>query len=316
MNYISPKDLRELSKTNIWKSLGQIAFEYTLIGLFISIGIYFSNIFVTLLILFLIAARQHALGAIAHDASHYRFHKNKKLNDIICNLFVTFPTWTSISSYRYRHMMHHNETNTENDPDYISKQGTPEYIFPQKKATFLINVGKHLFGIHFIMKLLEKDKTFKEKIRYIIKGITPFRKLDNVDYSKVKEEKRYMIIYNLILFIFLLSNGWFHLYLFYWVLPFVLYLAFLLRIRGIAEHFGVTKTEIEGSRTMYVKWWEKLFFGFSWNTNYHLDHHLYPSVPSYNVKKLHQTLLKNPEYREKAQITPNGLWGLYKECTI
>ena len=167
MNFISPKDLKELSKTNIWKSLGQITFEYALIALFISTGIYFSNFFVTLLVLLLIAARQHALGAIVHDASHYRFTKNKRLNDLIANIFVTFPSWTSISGYRYRHMLHHSDTNTENDPDYVTKQGTAEYIFPQEKLVFIKNVGKHLFGIHFITKLMEKNKTFKEKICYI-----------------------------------------------------------------------------------------------------------------------------------------------------
>jgi fatty acid desaturase len=316
MNFISNKDLKTLSKTNLWKSLGQILFEYILVALFITIGIYFSNFFVTLLMMMLIAARQHALGVIAHDASHYRFTKNKKLNDFISNIFVTFPTLTSLSNYRYIHMMHHTDTNTENDPDYMTKIGNPEYHFPQTKTVFLKNIGKHLFGIHFIYKFMDKKMTLKEKFRYLKKGFVPFRKLDNVDIKEIKKDKIHMMIFNIILISFLIYQGWFHFYLIYWVLPVVLYLACYLRIRGIVEHMGVEKKEIEASRTLYPKWWEVLFLGFSWNSTYHLDHHMYPSVPSYNLRKLHSLLLQNPEYKEKAQITPDGLYGLFKECTI
>ncbi len=40
---------------------------------------------------------------------------------------------------------------------------------------------------------------------------------------------------------------------------------------------------------------------------YHIEHHMFPTVPSYNLKKLHELI--------KDQMPParKGLWGAYKE---
>ena len=40
---------------------------------------------------------------------------------------------------------------------------------------------------------------------------------------------------------------------------------------------------------------------------YHIEHHMFPQVPSYNLPKLHEML--------KGQMPPArvGLWGAYKE---
>jgi fatty acid desaturase len=110
--------------------------------------------------------------------------------------------------------------------------------------------------------------------------------------------------------------GWFWYYILYYLLPIIIFVPMLLRISGIAEHFGVTKTEIEASRTMYPKWWDYVFLGYGWGISYHLDHHLYPTVPSHNIKKLHKILLKNKDFREKAHITPDGTLGVFRECTV
>jgi len=44
-----------------------------------------------------------------------------------------------------------------------------------------------------------------------------------------------------------------------------------------------------------------------WHMEYHLEHHMFPMVPSYNLKKLHHII--------KTQNPPpkNGLWDAYKE---
>lgn len=50
------------------------------------------------------------------------------------------------------------------------------------------------------------------------------------------------------------------------------------------------------------------FFSFlNWNMEYHLEHHMFPMVPAYNLKKLHDVL--------KEQMPPpkNGFWDAYKE---
>jgi fatty acid desaturase len=47
---------------------------------------------------------------------------------------------------------------------------------------------------------------------------------------------------------------------------------------------------------------------FPFGMDYHLPHHLMASVPHYNLKKLHEILLRDPEYREKGVIV-EGYFG-------
>ena len=42
--------------------------------------------------------------------------------------------------------------------------------------------------------------------------------------------------------------------------------------------------------------------------DYHLPHHLMASVPHYNLKQLHEIMLRDPEYREKGVIV-EGYFG-------
>lgn len=47
---------------------------------------------------------------------------------------------------------------------------------------------------------------------------------------------------------------------------------------------------------------------FPWGMDYHLPHHLMASVPHYNLRKLHEILLRDREYREKGVIV-EGYFG-------
>ena len=181
---------------------------------------------------------------------------------------------------------------------------------------FLKTVFKYVFGIHYMVTFLNKNKTFYDRIKYFLRGATVSRTLDHITYNNNKKEAIGITLFNGTLFFILLYFNWAFYYILFWILPIILYLPFVFRIRSICEHFGLTKTKIDDSRTMYPTLLDKIFFGFNWNLSYHLDHHLFPTVPSYNVKALHKELLKNKDYIENAQITKNGVYGVFKECTF
>jgi len=92
---------------------------------------------------------------------------------------------------------------------------------------------------------------------------------------------------------------------------------FIGKMRTIAEHFGVPEKDNNAyslTRTMYPTWFDKYFLSASWYITYHVDHHLYPGVPSYNIGKLHSILKLRPEYIKMAHITPNGYYGVFQDC--
>jgi fatty acid desaturase len=60
------------------------------------------------------------------------------------------------------------------------------------------------------------------------------------------------------------------------------------------------------TRHVDATWLERLVLA-PINVNYHLAHHLYPSVPFYNLPKLHKRLMAYEVFREHAHITNSYL---------
>jgi fatty acid desaturase len=54
-------------------------------------------------------------------------------------------------------------------------------------------------------------------------------------------------------------------------------------------------------------------FLLSKNVNYHLEHHLYPSVPFHRLPELHALLMKRDSYRRAAHVVPS-YWHVLREC--
>ncbi|WP_283810642.1 fatty acid desaturase [Bradyrhizobium frederickii] len=104
-------------------------------------------------------------------------------------------------------------------------------------------------------------------------------------------------------------------FLLYWVVPYMTLFLLFLYIRSVAEHFGSMdyEEELGSTRTVIPYWWERLFFA-PHNVNYHLEHHLFPGVPFYNLPKLSTALMRDETYRANAHITHGYSTGLLREC--
>jgi fatty acid desaturase len=88
------------------------------------------------------------------------------------------------------------------------------------------------------------------------------------------------------------------------VLPLVTVVQAILRLRAIAEH-GATadfSSPLTAARTnLAPAWLEWLIFPHQ--VNYHIEHHLYASVPHYNLRALHGEMAKRGVL-EGAEVIP------------
>jgi len=93
-----------------------------------------------------------------------------------------------------------------------------------------------------------------------------------------------------VLFLFAIS-GYLLQYLVLWVLPLVTVVQAILRLRAIAEHGATTdfSSPLTAARTNLGPAWLRWLI-FPHNVNYHVEHHLYASVPQYNLPRLHEEL--------------------------
>ena len=136
---IDSNSLKPLFQTNTYRHLWAMIFDWAIIFATIYCCIQYFNPLTYILAVTIIGARMHGLAILMHDATHYRFLKNRKWNDLITNVFTMYPLFTSIETYRENHMRHHRHLNTEHDPDWVAKLGKREFSFPKTKREFFAN---------------------------------------------------------------------------------------------------------------------------------------------------------------------------------
>jgi len=102
-------------------------------------------------------------------------------------------------------------------------------------------------------------------------------------------------------------------FLLLWVVPILTWLKMVMRVRSIAEHFAIENDHAyTQSRTTLPSLLELVFVAPR-NVNFHLEHHLYPSVPFFRLSQLHTLLMQDALFRSKAHVT-STYWGVLREC--
>ncbi|HEV7304788.1 fatty acid desaturase family protein [Ensifer sp.] len=294
---IDPKQLKRLSVLEPPKALLAIAFDWAVIAAAIAISEYAGNPLVYLLAVLLIAGRMHALGCMIHEAAHYRIIRNRRLSDWMSDLLLAWPLLATVDGYRQNHLAHHQHANTDEDPDWTAKLGMPQFTFPQKLARGITQLLGYLIAVNSLRDMLHMA-----------------RRMGKNDRSTRQYKMLRLGFHVAAALIFTLFGIWREVAL-YWVVPFLTFFCLFLYVRSVAEHFGSMDygDELTSSRTVYPHAWEKLFFA-PHNINYHLEHHLYPGVPFYNLPELHRILMGDKAYAEKAHITHGYTTGLAAEC--
>jgi fatty acid desaturase len=91
--------------------------------------------------------------------------------------------------------------------------------------------------------------------------------------------------------------------LFYWA-PMVFYFPMVF-LTSLPEHYGCDEGEdvTRNTRTIRSNW---LFRTLFWNGNFHAEHHLYPTVPSHNLPKLHALIGDHFAFRERSYVRFHG----------
>jgi fatty acid desaturase len=104
-------------------------------------------------------------------------------------------------------------------------------------------------------------------------------------------------------------------YLVLWVLPLVTVVQAILRLRAIAEHGATTdfSSPLSAARTNLGPAWLRWLI-FPHNVSYHIEHHLYASVPMHNLPRLHAEM-KRQGVLDEAEVLyfPETLRKIFAE---
>lgn len=293
--------IRRLSILKPWISVSHIILEYVFIISAIVLCSNYWHPLTYIVSVMWIGARQHALIILMHEGAHYRIVNNRKLNDFLGEVFTAFPVFITMQNYRLNHLPHHRHMNTEKDPDWVRKD-TPDWKFPKSRSELFFMLFKIALGFNVL-----------EMLKLIASVIRP-----NSAKQKKSNSNRWLfagqIVFYSLLIATLIYFGWWLEYLLYWIIPMFTWLQLIFRIRSIAEHFGVEYDHTyTHARNTYPSIFDRLFLA-SKNVWYHLDHHLYPSVPFYHLPQLHEELNELELYKTRAHNTKSYL-GVLKECS-
>lgn len=299
-SYIDPATLKHLSELKPWKTVAVYCLDLVVIFAAMALCEITQSWLVWLAAVPVIAGRMHAIAGLIHEFAHYRFISDKNASDWLGDIFLAWPIGTTVDGYRRNHLAHHRYTNREGDPDWEAKLGTRAYTFPQRMRYAVLNFLGYFIGV--------------SSVRDMGMAVGRMQGDRNVSRGYLGLRGGYYLAV-------LAAVTWFDVwpqYLLYWIVPYVTFFFLFMYIRSVAEHFGETMvpdSELQGTRTVQPYFWEYWFF-CPHNLNYHLEHHLYPSVPFYNLPALQKALLKDNRFACDAHLTHGYVTGLLREVWL
>ncbi len=243
----------------------------------------------------LMARHQLSLGILMHDGAHRRLFSSRVINDWVGQFLCAAPILISQDTYRKLHLKHHRMPMSDADPDLGITGGYPitRGSFARKLMRDLTGQTYFKFVGYFLHRMLTgkggsfRKPTAQEPQNEITKTIRAQQAGKGMSPTAVLVSFAFM---QGVLFaaFWLALSPWYYLLL--WLLPQMTVLQLLLRIRGITEHAGYAPgpDQAQISRTV-VNPLQTFFFAPN-NVGYHIEHHLYPSVPWYRLPKVHRLL--------------------------
>jgi fatty acid desaturase len=244
----------------------------------------------------LIAGLQHHLLILLHESAHVLLHPNRVVNDLLGNLFCAVPLFTLVKNYRIFHLVHHRFSGSPARDPEVPLYAAQGYAYRRRGALGVAGLLlRDLLGWN-TMRFLAETKVIADRMKreHKFPGWSP------VDGFFV------LGVWGPVVAAAVVFDFWRELLVF-WVLPQATLVYLFLKLHGYGEHTGATgPTEFE--RT-WVHDFNPVtnFFVYPIASGYHLEHHLFPRVPWYRMKRFRRELMKDAEYaRLSERVTLDG----------
>lgn len=222
-------------------------------------------------------------GTGGHELSHKTMFKTPELNEIFIRI-NGFLSWFNYIYFRCSHVKHHQFT-AHDDLDM-------EVILPQKLKwyhwvfAFTIN-----FQAAYVTLKRQIRNAFGYRRELILitvweQRIFPETKPDT--FKRMVNFSRIMVIGHTVLAIlFIVSGNWILLLL----VTFPLFIArWFVFLTHMPQHIGMKPDVADWRHNTRTYLAGPIVCFFYWNMNYHVEHHMYPAVPYYNLPKLRKAI--------------------------
>jgi len=223
-----------------------------------------------------------ACNPIWHECGHRTAFKTKKLNDLFYHIASFMYNFEPIR-WRWSHFHHHSYTLHTSPYDYEIQVTKPTDLF---LILFL-----HIPGGNLLLLFKGNFSFHWETIKHAVGITTPVMRdciPKNERYKCRIFSRIHIALWALTILISLYLNSWLPIFLI--LLPFI-YGTTLRNMFDFVQHAALANDVYDHRLCVRTVKLNPIFSFLYWHMEYHIEHHMFPMVPSFNLKKLHKTVL-------------------------
>jgi fatty acid desaturase len=211
----------------------------------------------------LAAAALHGISLFTHEGVHGTLSASPSMNRLLA-IVCALPVLQNYSAYKVLHLNHHRHLGMEGDPDHY-----PNYT----RWTWLV------FVMHWLRLIIGYP------VYIVMIPILGFRQGMRIDRAWIALECLSLAGLIVVVCLLPLPGSWL---LHGWLIP-MFFINTMVNIRGMSQHTLLEHASdpVAGTRSILTN---RVTAFFMCNENYHLEHHLFPRVPWYNLRRLHERL--------------------------
>ncbi|MBE2252916.1 MAG: fatty acid desaturase family protein [Myxococcus sp.] len=295
--WLSTDEIRALMTPSAWQGARSVVVTWGLIAAaFTLLASFPSSPVAWVVALVILGGRQLALAILMHECSHQSLFPSARANQLVGAWLCAAPVWQRLGDYRAHHVRHHGRTSMEDDPDLGLSSA-----FPTSRWGLTRKFLRDLSGVAFLKRVVALLLMDAGLLTYTASTGATWVSPRPGPGAVVRSLARHLgpvVLTNLALASALAAFGQAWLY-WVWLLAWATTFSLFVRIRSIAEH-GVTKRSmdpLENTRTTRASLLARLTVA-PHHVNYHLEHHLLPTVPHYRLPALHHLLVARGAWAE------------------
>lgn len=283
---LSPDEVRELSRLTPGRPVRDALLLWLQILAAWIVVATWTEWWIVLLAIPLIGTRHYALHVIGHDGVHRRLLADGRANDLLNDLLIYGPEGAITRLNGQNHLLHHQLLASDADPD--------RHKYSSANKTNVGELLAYLIGLEGLGPLWRN--VFQG-------GSSPRAHRDGSERPDGRGPRRYtardaaiLIGWQIVIFSGLTWGiGWWA-YPLLWLLPVYVFTYCGDLIRFFLEHaHPVPDSEADDRRLISYSsnWLERAFFS-PMNINLHAAHHLWPSIPYYNLPRADALIRSRP----------------------
>lgn len=283
-NYMTTDEIRPLAERSDLMGLWLVVHCWGTIALAVAGFAIWPNVATFLLAVVVIGSRQLGLAILMHEAAHNALFKTRKFNEFVGEWLCGRAILAELGAYRHYHLTHHRFTQTDKDPDLVLSSK-----FPTTKASLKRKFTRDLTGQTGVKQLAAQ---IAMSIR--LAGDDEAIEAAASDFAQAFKArdlwKSFPVFVGIMVVMGLVGEWWWGLA--FWLLPFLTWFQFVLRVRNIAEHGAteISENPMQNVRTTKAGPLARLLVAPYW-VNFHLEHHMVMHVPCWQLPNMHRLLV-------------------------